>query len=316
MNISQLLESTSRVNGFKASETFSKKFGEIFLYNKSVRVKPGSSIIEVTMMIRGSTDKIKPSKESESRSVAVHKVMISIRGVKQESVSSQTIIERIKNLEVNGTKPYVDWHGNMILSEIQGGTKFFEGKTIFKNGSGGYVIVNDQISKDCDIRVWCSCSSYYWVFQYYNVQNKVDIWMKYPDKYIPKTKIGWEAFKKNKPLRNPGKHPGMCKHIMLLLALLMENNTVAEARSIVKNYKANFENFKKVSKLSKNAYNKLIKEYQADHRKKNAQRQVEHSTFGYAEKAGIKKASQKGFMSHMKWVSNPNNKNGGFWRMK
>ena len=314
MNISQLLESTSNVAGFGAKDTFGKKkFGEIYLYNKTVRVKPGSSIIEVTMMIKGMSDKIKPAKESSARSVAAHKVMIAIRGVKQESVSQDALIQRIKDLEIDGQKPYLDWQEDQILSEVQNDTKLFKDKTIFKNGSGGYVIVDDHISKDCDIRVWCSCSSYYWVFQFYNVQNKTDIWMKYPDKYTPKTKEGWEAFRKNKPMRNPGKHPGMCKHIMLLLAILMEKETVAEARSIIKNYKANYNKFKIVSKLSAKKYNELIEDYKSDHRRKNAQRQVDRATYGYAQRTN-KKPNQQGWMKHLKWVSNPNSRYGGTWR--
>ena len=313
MNISQLLASTAKVKGFSASKFGEKKFGNIYLYNKTVRVKQGSSIIEVTMMIKGTSDSIKPVKESTSRSVAVHKVMIAIHGVKQEAVSNKEIIRRIKNLEIDGEKPYAGLHGNAIHSEIKNETKFFEDKTIFSNSSGGYVIVDDDISKESEIRVWCSCSSYYWVFQYYNVQEKVDIWMKYPDKYIPKSKAGWEAFKKNKPLRNPGKHPGICKHIMLLLALLMDNNTISESRNLVKSFKANFSKFKAVKKLSKDSYDKLIKSYESDHRRKNAQRQVDRSTYGYAKSIGNNKKNQQGFMSHMKWV---NTKSGGHWRMK
>lgn len=310
MNISELLESTSNVTGFGAKDTFGKKkFGAIYLYNKSVRVKPGSSIVEVTMMIRGVSDMIKPTKESSQRSVAVHKVMIAIRGVNQEAVSNTEIVERIKNLEVDGQKPYAGEHGNHILSEIEKDTKFFKDKTIFKNKGGGYVIVEDKIPKTAEIRVWCSCSSYYWVFQYYNVQNKTDIWMKYPDKYIPKTKKGWEAFKKNRPMRNPGKHPGMCKHIMLLLAILMEKETVSEARSIIKNYKANYNKFKVMNKLTKKGYDQLIKDYKSDHLRKNTQRQVDRVNFGYADEKGIKKPNQRGWMSHMKWVN-------GHWRMK
>lgn len=314
MNITELLASTARVKGFSAKDTFNNKsFGSIYLYNKTVRTKPGSSIIEVTMMIKGSSDKIKPAKESKTRSVAAHKVMISISGVQQEVVSSEVLIDRIKNIEYDGSKPFAGVHGNQILSEVAQGTKFFEDKTIFKNSSGGYVIVTDKIPKTAQIRVWCSCSSYYWVFQYYNVQNKVDIWGKYPDKYTYKSHAGWLAFKKNRPMRNPNKAPGMCKHIILLLAILMENETVSEARSVIKNYKANFDKFKTLSRLSPKNYNKLIKDYQSDHRRKNLQRQVERSEFGYARSVGNTKKNQQGYRPGMTYVKT---KTGGYWRMK
>ena len=52
MNIAQLINSTNQVEGYGTENTFqNKKFGSIFMYNKVVRTKPGSSIIEVTMMM-------------------------------------------------------------------------------------------------------------------------------------------------------------------------------------------------------------------------------------------------------------------------
>ena len=54
------------------------------------------------------------------------------------------------------------------------------------------LIITDKISDESEIRVWCSCSAYYWAFQYYNVDNKVDLYGSYPEKYIPKTKKGFE----------------------------------------------------------------------------------------------------------------------------
>ena len=319
MNISQLLQSTAYVRGYGPNDTFGKKkFGEIMLYNKSVKTKANLSIIEVSMMIRAVTDTIKPTKDSKPRPVVAHKVQIAISGVKQEKVSSSELIQRIKNLEVDGKKPYADLHGNHILSEVEHDTKFFEDKSIFKSTSDSYVIVDDHISKESEIQVWCSCSSYYWVFQYYNMQADVNIRVhnKYPGEYIHKTKAGWKAFKENKPMRNPGKNPGMCKHIMLLLAILMENETVSEARSVIKAYKANYSKFKKMSRMSKDSFKKLLDKFKSDNNMKKNQRNVAHTSFGYAKSTGNHKRNQQGFNSHMKWVSNPNNKNGGYWRMK
>lgn len=319
MNISELLQSTSRVKGFSAKDTFNKKkFGEIILYNKSVKTKANLSIIEVSMMIKGLSDKIKPTKESEERSVVAHRVKIAISGVKQEVVSSEELVNRIKNIEIDGKKPYADLHGNHIKSEVEHDVKFFEDKSIFKSGPTSYVIVDDHISKESKIQVWCSCSSYYWVFQYYNIQEDVNIRAhnKYPREYIYKTKAGWEAFRRNKPMRNPGKHPGMCKHIMLLLAILMENETVAEARSVIKNYKANYSKFKKLDRMSPGNYKKLLDKFESDYRTKRNQRNSERTSSGYAQSVGNFKKNQQGFMSHMKWVSNPNSKYGGYFKMK
>lgn len=315
MNISELLRSTSFVEGYNPSNTFTnKKFGKIYAYNKLVRTKPNSSIIEVSMMITGVTDMIKPAKSTVGRSVAAHKVMVAIRGVNQTVVSGDMLAEmmRATNPEYKDTEAYPN--EDLIARAINPDYKPFADKTIMAQANGTYVIMEDKISKDAQIRVWCSCSSYYWVFQYYNVEHGVDIWGKAPARYIPKTKKGWEAFTKNKPMRNPGRHPGMCKHIMLLLALLMDSELVSEARSITRNYKANIERFKKVDRLNADQYNKLMKEYQSDHRRKLQQRDLNRTeSAGASQLAGfaymVGREKQNGWNKNLKW--NPNT---GHWR--
>ena len=310
MNISELIKSTEYVKGYGPSNNFShKKFGAIMFYNKTARVKPNSSILEVSMMIKGSTDKILPAKESEARSVAAHKVMVAIRGVEQQAVTAEQLcnLMRSNNPFFKDEEAYPN--EELLAMAINPDNKPFEGKTIMAQTNGTYVIITDKISKDCDIRVWCSCSSYYWVFQYYNVENNVDIWGKAPARYIPKTKAGWEAFKKNQPMRNPGRHPGMCKHIMLLLALLMDAEVVSEARSLVRNYNANISRFKKVDRMSQEQYEKVMKEYASDHRRLNAKRDASRTeAAGFANLAGMQRKNT-GWNKELKW--NPNK---GHWR--
>ena len=310
MNISELLKFTSYVKGYDAKNTFSqKRFGSIYFFNKVARVKPNSSILEVSMMIQGSTDKILPAKEAASRSVAAHKVMIAIRGVEQEVLSAEQLCRRMRlnNSAYKDEEAYPD--DDLLAIALDPERKPFEGKTIMPQANGSYVLITDQIKKDNEIRVWCSCSSYYWVFQYYNVENNVDIWGKAPARYIPKTKAGFEAFSKNQPMRNPGRHPGMCKHIMLLLALLMDSDVIGEARSIVRNYKANIERFKKVDRMTSEQYNKIIKEYASDHRRLNQKRDVSRTeSAGFASLAGMQRKNV-GWSKDLKW--NPNT---GHWR--
>lgn len=310
MNISQLIQSTAQVEGYDAQNTFqNKKFGQIYLYNKVVRTKPNSSIIEVTMMIKGVTDMIKPAKENVGRSVAAHKVMVAIRGVEQKTVSADMLVDlmRSEHPEYKDEEAYPN--EDLLARAISPDYKPFAGKTIMPQTNGSYVIITDQISPNNEIRVWCSCSSYYWVFQFYNVENNVDIWGKAPSRYIPKTKKGWEAFTKNKPVRNPRRYPGMCKHIMLLLALLMDSNVLSEAKGIATEYRANLERFNKVDRLSDSEYNKLIKDYTSDHRRKLQQRNMNRTeAAGYAQLAGMQR-------THVGWNKGLNwNSNSGRWR--
>ena len=275
MNISQLIESTSRVTGYGARNTFSnKQFGEIFLYNKTVKTKPGSSIIEVTMMIRGVTDKIKATKKSAPTTVAAHKVMVAIHGVKQRTISAQMLVRDMRlKPEYHDKEKYTD--EELIAIALDPDKKPFKDQTVMAQMNGSFTVMEDNIDKNSEIRIWCSCSSYYWVFQWYNVEKNVDIWGIPPQRYVPKTKKGWEALQKNRPVRNPGRHPGMCKHIMLLLALLMDSEVIAEARGITRNYKANIAKFQKADRLSKEAYEKIIRDYKVTHSRKLQQRREE-----------------------------------------
>ena len=298
MNISELLQSTSYLSNYRPSETFGRKqFGSIYLYNKNVRVKPRLSVIEVSMMIGGVTDKVRV--RGETRAVAAHKVMVSIGSVNQETISRKDLVEKIRK-ERTGYEDKEKYADDEIIRRVLNGNRFFEDKTIFPaspTDTTTFVLVDNNISKESMIRVWCSCSSYYWTFQYYNVENGVDIWMKYPEEYIPKTKKGFEAFKQNRPLRNPGRHPGMCKHIMLLLALLMDQDTIAEARSVVRSYRANLDRFidKKVSRISGKEYEKLMKKYRNDHRRKLNQRKLNRSTLGEAPYSANKRGWNRKF---------------------
>lgn len=314
MNISQLIQSTSRVKGYDAKNTFgNKKFGEIYAFNKLVRTKPNSSIIEVSMMIKGVSDKVKSAK-GEERSVAAHKVMVAIRGVEQRTVTLETLLLEIRKVR----REYEDkeaYPNETLIELVLGGSfKPFEGKTIMPQANGTFTIITDKISKESEIRVWCSCSSYYWVFMYYNIENGVDIWNKPPKPYKPKTEAGFKALQENRPMRNPGRHPGMCKHIMLLLALLMEEEVVNEARGIARVYRANIERFLKKDRISESEYASLMKKYASDHRRKLKQRAAEYSEVaGYADLKGIKTTKKswngnpRSFEASQKWRRVQNN---------
>lgn len=304
MNISDLIQSTSYVTGYGSKNTFQyKKFGEIYLYNKTVRTKPDSSIIEVTMMIKGVTDKLKPTKNYPETTVAAHKVMIAIHGVKQRTISAKMLVRDMRlKPQFHDKNKYTD--EELIAIAINPDNKVFKDQTVMPQTDGSFTVMEDNISKESEIRVWCSCSSYYWVFQWYNVEHGVDITNIFPKRYVPKTKKGWEALKKNTPIRNPRRHPGMCKHIMLLLALLMDSEVIAEARNVVKNYKANISRFQKAQRLSEEQYNSLMKNYLITHHRKIMQRDGENLASGYNATVEKKKGMGHWDSKKHEWVPN------------
>lgn len=340
MNISELIQSTNMVQHttiinedgekertprYGARNTFKNKpFGAIYFYNKLVTPKADKSILEISMLIKGVTEKVMAGKSHEKKPVEAHRVMIQISGVKQVVMSAPQLADAIRDehKELGDKEQFPD--GDVIemalTSNISNGNppELLKGKTIIRRSYnrtinkgtdkeevvGTFVVIDNNIDKNCQIRVWCSCSSYYWTFQYYNVQEDVDIFGKNPDKYSHKTVKGLEAFQKNRPIRNPGKHPGMCKHIMLLLAMLMDTDTISEARGVARQYKANIARFTKVEKLDDTGFKRLIGQFKREFKKLQTSRAI-NSAPGYGPpKANKNKSSYKGWNRGLKW--NPN----------
>lgn len=293
MNISQLIKSTTTVKGRSKAQTFQKKFGTILLYNQTVTVRKFGTVIDVSMMISGVTDMINTARGKKP--VAYHKVTMSIKGIEQKYYTPDELIAiiRLNHSEYADEK---EWPNPDVLKAVlDNPTGFFNDSTVFRttNDAGkGFSVVSNKIPETSEVQVWCSCSDYYWTWQYYNCDNDVDIYGKYPEKYTPKTKRGFEAMKQNKPLRNPNKRPGMCKHLMLLLATLMENGVVQKGKSgLARYYKANYAKFKKEQRVGKVAYENRIAKWQKDQEIKTIQRKQESLSTGYGNKMGYKRVS-------------------------
>lgn len=293
MNINQLIKSTTTVKGRSKASTFQKKFGTILLYNQTVTVRKFGSVIDVSMMISGVTDMIVTA--NGRKPVAYHKVTMSIKGIKQQYYSPQELVDiiRLNHREYADEKAWPN--PDVLKAVLDNPDGFFNDATVFRatNDAGkGFCVVSNKIPDTSEVQVWCSCSDYYWTWQYYNCDNDVDIYGKYPERYTPKTQKGFEAMRKNKPLRNPSRRPGMCKHLMLLLATLMESGVVQKGKSgLNRYYKANYSKFKKEQRVGKLAYENRIAKWQKDQEIKVAQRKEESISPGYAAEKGYKRTS-------------------------
>ena len=290
VTIQQLIDSTNTVKGYDTQTTFSKKkFGAIYAFNKVATPKPENSIIEISMMIKGVTDIL--HLKTKNRPVAAHKVLMAIKGVKQELLSRAELISRMKLKYVELREE--DKEEVIIARALDPNKKPFENRTVMQVNRDKFVILDDKISNDAEVHVWCSCSSYYWVFQYYNIDNDVNL-PRYnkPMNYKYKTKAGIQAALNKKPMRNPNKAYGMCKHLQLLLALLMDSKTVSAttsgAKAINKEYHLNINRFKKVERLSPVEYKKLQTKFKHDREIKSQERK-ENSGFATAASTQRKK---------------------------
>lgn len=296
MKIKELIASTGKIGENRGKATvLSKKFGAIYLYNQMVTVQKFGTSITVSMMIGGVTDMV--TSGGQRKPVAFHKVSLALNGIKQEYYKPEELVAKIRR-DHPEYENEEEWKAPDVLRvAIDNPKMFFPGATLFRttnDSDNGYSVVEDKIPEDAEIQVWCSCSDYYWTMQYYNCDNNVDLYNQYPQRYIPKTKKGFEAFKKGQPVRNPGRHPGMCKHLMLLLATLMDKGVVDDTgNGLKKYYKANYGNFDiKKKRLSMAEYEAKIKKYQADHDLKLEQRKIAHETMygsgGYGKGWGMK----------------------------
>lgn len=80
--------------------------------------------------------------------------------------------------------------------------------------NGKVFYLERPISVNSLVRISCSCSSYYWTFAFYNHRKGVHLGLA-PGGYTPRTD-------RKGPILNKGKQPGMCKHLMLFTALLLD----------------------------------------------------------------------------------------------
>lgn len=305
MTLEQLLRSTENYQGadgknhYSPSYTFShKQMGNIYFKNKTVRTKPEHSIIEITMLITGKTEQVK--KGGNTSNIAAHRVMMSIRGVRQQVRSTKQIAT---NMRFAYPQDYGDKEKfsdeELAQRAVSGDVKPFKHSTVLplENQPGKYVILQDEIPNDAIIRVWCSCSSYFWSFQYYNIKAGANILDSKAagaasyGAYRYKTKAGFEAFKSGKPMRNPKKVPGMCKHLLLLVALLIQTKTFSESsketRKTLSKYEMNASKFTKMNHVSQTEYESKMNEFKTDRAEQVNQRKMSFSGLASMSQAWI-----------------------------
>ena len=309
MNIKELIESTNKVKNREQDKALKKKFGDIYAYNKRVTIQNNSRVVTISMLIGGATEFIK--RGDKRVPIPFHKVSIAINVGESGRVeyTSDELVEAIRDeySELRDDKEYPDAD---ILTKAENNPSILTGWTVLKRTSGkGYVAIKNEISEDAPIQVWCSCSDYYWTFQYYNMQTPVEdaegkslgtlnlpvqSTAAYPKTYSYRSEKGKKS---KRPLRNPGRHPGMCKHLMLLLAMLMKDKVVKEeGSSLGKTYEADFGKFlenKVKERLTPEDYKEKMRQYEAGHRTAVAQRNLIHYTSGNKTEREFQSESQE-----------------------
>lgn len=305
MNLKELIESTNKVHNRDKASVFQKKFGSIYAFNKNITIAKGGNAIVINMMIGGVTDMIKTG--GKRTPVPYHKVSLALN-LGKEGRKDYTADELVAAIRLRN-KEYADkeeWSKEDILKlALENPTKFFADATIFKTTNGsGYSVVSNQIPEDVPVQVWCSCSDYYWTFQYYNMtaRNKdgtsVNANLYGSVGYAKTYNHRSEAGKKSKvPLRNPGRHPGMCKHLMLLVAMLMKEELLKNTRNgLVKFYNANYAGFIKGNekeRVNQGTFANMMKNYKKGQEELNKERNEAHYLSGNKVESKFNAFTQK-----------------------
>ena len=290
MNIKELIASTNRVKNRDQATVFQKKFGSVYAFNKDITIAKGGNAIIVNMIIGGVTDYIQTG--GKRQPVPYHKVSLALNvgkdGKKDYSPTGLVEAIRAKHSEYRDEKKWPN--PDVLKAALENPSNFFEDATIFKTTNGeGYTVVTNNIPEKSEVQVWCSCSDYYWTFQYFNISTKnkdgscLNLYGSsgYPRVYNHRSPIGQKS---KRPLRNPGRHPGMCKHLMLLVAMLMEDEIIKDTKNgLTKYYKANYQEFlkdKEKDRISQRSFDNKMQQYKKGHAIMNDQRNKAHLMSG------------------------------------
>lgn len=290
MNLKELISSTNKVKNRDQASVFQKKFGSIYAFNKNITIASGGNAIVVNMIIGGVTDMIKAG--GKRTPVPFHKVSLALN-VGKDGKKDYTPSELVEAIRAKHTE-YADkeaWpNPDVLKAALENPDKFFDDATIFPTTNGeGFTVVTNNIPENSEVQVWCSCSDYYWTFQYYNIstRNKDGSSLNlygatgYPKTYNHRSTAGKKS---KRPLRNPGHHPGMCKHLMLLVAMLMDDEIIKDTKNgLGKYYKVNYDQFlkgKEKSMVSQRTFAKKMREYQQGQKVLNDQRNTAHYIAG------------------------------------
>ena len=226
MDIKELLQSTYKVSGrYKPNYTFSQKeFGGIYAFNKTVSFKPSVNVIEITMYMGVATETKK----------SAHKIAIALFDIKTEQINRKQLIELVRKEHNFGNELSDIEILDLILEEEK---PILQNKTVIQSGTNlnNFLLVENTIPLTTKIRVKCSCSNFFYVWAWYNADHKALIGLR-PPKYKPYVKLDRKQLTTLTPKLNPHKRPGVCKHLLLFLALLMNGGILQDSTDLTSSY--------------------------------------------------------------------------------
>lgn len=228
-------------------DALQKEFGTIYYNNKVVIYDEDANIVEIRMMIGTKT---------ETAYSGFHAVRIAVYGVKGQVYNSieELYWDKIGNKTITDkTDPQSDMKAMRTASKGQriekdgslgeiGKERFdinfgdeisqhltgsiipvaFTGANVYGQSfgaSGKIFYLEEPITINNPVRVSCSCSDYHYTIAWYNDSSGAHLGTS-PAPYPNRSGTG------SKPVRNTGKNPGLCKHLMVVVMLLMNGGII------------------------------------------------------------------------------------------
>lgn len=196
-----------------------KKFGSVYAGNKFVKFKPDDNIIEISMIISKATEKNRTA----------HRVALALKDIDIEVLSLKDAIRRLR---VSGVYTKHTSDISMGIKLLTGIRQKWKGKWYWFMAAEDkedtvYQIPMGIPLTNVDIAVNCTCSDFLYTFAWYCADYKCLIGRR-PAKYTKFTGLTNKEAKEVKTIRNLRRYPGVCKHCMLLLALLMKEEGILQ----------------------------------------------------------------------------------------
>lgn len=218
MTISELIASSAQIRSknvsghYSMSYTFGhKQLGRPLQYNKTVLYKPNSSIVEIGLYITAVTEDGKSG----------HFCQVALRGVQMEAKSAEEVFAKIRSRQSGKMAQASD---DELRDYIAAGNTVYNGKYVVQSRNNGnvYLVMDKNISPDTICKVRCSCASFTFDIAWYNNQHGCLI----GDKPLPHPKFMLGDKTSTDTVRNMDKTPGLCKHLMLLMSMLMKDGFI------------------------------------------------------------------------------------------
>ena len=259
MNLRELISSTRRVktNMWDPSKDFrSREFGQIISCDVKGRYNPRFKTVTVTLYIKTKTQGQRNISEGLGDTViTTHTAAITFKDIVEHVVDIHDKVSEYNSL--NPDNPITSVQD--IINKMQE----TEPDLVPVEITDDYIVFRTRVDFSTECRVKCTCAHFYYTFAYYCAQS---------DAYIGDNVAPYKAMNKVKERRSKPKYrnsngvPGLCKHLQLLIQLVLKTDNGINGNVEYANAHINIPTaIKNMIKLRKDSNaNRVMEDYEAD----------------------------------------------------